>query len=78
MGVELNLSHLKMFENGVMRIIRPKRVKMAGEWRRLHSEVLRNLYTSPNIIRIIKEDEIDRACSTHGRDKIVQNFGRKT
>jgi hypothetical protein len=27
----------------------------------------------------MKEDEMDRECSTHGRDeKYVQNFGRKT
>jgi hypothetical protein len=27
---------------------------VAGDWRRLHSEELRNLYASPNVIRVIK------------------------
>jgi hypothetical protein len=44
-----------VFENRVLRkIFGPKREKVAGEWRRLHNEELHNLYTSPNIITIIK------------------------
>jgi hypothetical protein len=35
---------LKVFETGVLRIIfGPKRDKVAGDWRRLHNEELRNL-----------------------------------
>jgi hypothetical protein len=46
---------LRVFENRVLRIIfTPKREVMMGEWRRLHNEELRNLYASPNIIRVIK------------------------
>jgi hypothetical protein len=41
-------------ENSMLRrIYEPKREEMAGGWRRLHNE-LHNLYTSPNIIRMIK------------------------
>jgi hypothetical protein len=36
------------------RIFGPKRDEVTGEWRKLHNEELRNLYSSPSIIRIIK------------------------
>jgi hypothetical protein len=32
----------------------PKRDEVTGEWRKLHSEELHNLYSSPNIIRLLK------------------------
>jgi hypothetical protein len=35
------------------RIFRPKGSEIIGGWRKLHNE-LRNLYSSPNIIRMIK------------------------
>jgi hypothetical protein len=44
-----------VFENRVlMRIFGPKRDEMTGEWRKLRNEELRDLYSSPHIIRIIK------------------------
>jgi hypothetical protein len=46
---------LRVFENRVLRRIRgPKRDEATGEWRRLHNEELNDLYSSPNIIRVIK------------------------
>jgi hypothetical protein len=36
------------------RIFGPKRDEVTGEWRKMHNEELRDLYTSPSIIRIIK------------------------
>jgi hypothetical protein len=46
---------LRAFENRVLRrIFRPKRDEVTGEGRKLHSEELHNLYSSPNIIRKIK------------------------
>jgi hypothetical protein len=46
---------LRVFESRVLRrIFRLKRDEMTGEWRKLHNEELRDLYSSPSIIRIIK------------------------
>jgi hypothetical protein len=46
---------LRVFENRVLRrIFGPKRNEVTGEWRRLLNEELRDLYSSPSLIRIIK------------------------
>jgi hypothetical protein len=46
---------LWVFENRVLRrIFGPKRDEVTGEWRKLCNEELRDLYSSPSIIRIIK------------------------
>jgi hypothetical protein len=46
---------LRVFENRVLRTIAgPKRDEATGEWRRLHNEELNDLYSLPNIIRVIK------------------------
>jgi hypothetical protein len=50
-----NKCRLRVFENRVLRrIFGPKRDEVTGEWRRLHNEELYALYSSPNIIRVIK------------------------
>jgi hypothetical protein len=38
----------------VRRIFGPKRDEVTGEWRKLHNEELRNLHSSPSMIRMIK------------------------
>jgi hypothetical protein len=38
----------------LIRVFGPKRDEVTGEWRRLHNEELNDLYSSPNIIRMIK------------------------
>jgi hypothetical protein len=46
---------LKVFENRVLRrIFGPKRDEVTGGWRTLHNEELRDLYSSPSIIRMVK------------------------
>ena len=45
----------RVFENMVLRrIFGPRRDEVTGEWRRLHKEELNDLYSSPNIVRVIK------------------------
>jgi hypothetical protein len=46
---------LRVFENRLLRrIFGPKRYEVTEEWRKLHNEELRDFYSSPSIIRIIK------------------------
>lgn len=56
MGAKLGHSHWqRLFENRVLRkIFVPKRDKVSGTGKKLHSEDLHDLQSSPNIIRIIK------------------------
>jgi hypothetical protein len=44
---------LRVFENRALRTFGPKR-EVDGSWRRLHNNELHNLYSSPNIVRVIK------------------------
>ena len=36
------------------RIFGPRRDEVTGEWKRLHNEELNDLYSTPNIVRVIK------------------------
>jgi hypothetical protein len=47
---------LRAFENRMLRrIFEPKRDGVRGGWRKLHNKELRDVYSSPGIIRIIKK-----------------------
>jgi hypothetical protein len=49
---------LRIFESRVLRrIFGPKREE-DGSWRKLHNDELHNLYSSPNILRVIKSRRI--------------------
>jgi hypothetical protein len=44
-----------VFENRVLRrIFGPKRDEVTGEWRKLHTEEIHDLYCSPTIVQVIK------------------------
>ena len=44
-----------MFENRVLRrVFGSKRDEVTGEWRKLHNEELKDLYSLPSIVRVVK------------------------
>jgi hypothetical protein len=46
---------LKVFENRVLtRVFGAKRDEVTGQWRKLHNEELNDLYSLPNIVRVVK------------------------
>jgi hypothetical protein len=53
LGVLSEEHRLRVFENRVLRIFGPEREE-DGSWRKLHNDELHDLYSSPNIVRVIK------------------------
>jgi hypothetical protein len=55
-SLTLRVEHrIRVFLNRVLRrIFGPKWYEVTGEWRKLHNEELRDLYSSPSLIKIIK------------------------
>jgi len=46
---------LRVYEHRVLRkLFGPKRDEVTGEWRKLHNEELNDLYSLPNIARVVK------------------------
>jgi hypothetical protein len=57
---------LRVFENKVLRrIFGPKRDEVTEEWRRLHNKELYALYSSPDIIRVIKLRRLRKTGELH-------------
>jgi hypothetical protein len=60
-----------VFVKRVLRtIFGPKRDEMTGGWRKLYNEELYNLYSSPNMIRVIKSRRMRR-------ERHVERMGRR-
>ena len=65
---------LKVFENrGLRRIFGPKRDEATDMWRKLHNEGLNDLYSSPNIVRMIKSRSTrwERQVARMGKSRVV-------
>jgi len=73
---------LKVSQNRVLRrIFGPKREEVVRDWRKLHEEELHNLYTSPDMIRVMKSKSVrwvGHVTRMGKKRKSIQNFGRKT
>ena len=52
---------LRVFENRVLTLFGPKRDEVTGEWRKLCNEEVRDLYSLPNIVRVVKSRRMGRA-----------------
>ena len=68
---------LRVFESRVLRrVFGPKRDEVTGEWRKLHNEELRDLYTLPNIVRVVKSRRIRWAghVARMGRGEVCTGF----
>ena len=70
---------LRVFKNRMLRrIFGPKREEVTGEWRKLHNEELNDLYSSPNIVRVVKS-RIMRWAEHVARmgERLIQDFGEE-
>ena len=73
---------LRVFENRMLRrVFVPKRDEVTGEWRKLHNEELSDLYSLPNILRVVKieKNEMGGACGAYGGgERCAQGSGGET
>ena len=68
---------LRVFEHRVLRrIFGSMRDEVAWEWRKLHNEELSDLYSSPNIVRVIKSRRLGWAGHVElmGKEEVYTGF----
>jgi hypothetical protein len=67
---------LRVSENRVLRIFGPEREE-DGSWRKLHNDELHSLYSSPNIVRVIKSRMkwAEHVARMGGGKRCLQAFG---
>jgi hypothetical protein len=66
-----------VFENKVLRILYGTKMdKVTGEWRKLHNEDLNDLYSLPNIVRVVKSRRMRWAghVALKGRGEVCTGF----
>ena len=69
---------MRVFENRVLsRVFGPKREEVSGEWRKLHNEEPSDLYSLPNIVRMVKSRRM-RWAGHVARMGGAQGFGGET
>jgi hypothetical protein len=69
------VGRLRVFKNRVLRMLfGPKRNEITGEWRKLHNEELNDLYSSPNIIWVIKSRMRWAGNVTHMGERCIKGF----
>jgi hypothetical protein len=67
---------LGVFENRVLKkIFGFKRNEATGEWRKQQNEELSDLYSSPNIVRVIKARKMSWVEHVVGEESCIQGFG---
>jgi hypothetical protein len=70
---------LKVFENRVLRrVFGPKRDEVTGEWRKLRTKGLNDLYSLPNIVRVVKSRRMRWAghvARIGGGERCARGFG---
>jgi hypothetical protein len=73
---------VRVFENRVLRMIGGGHMglgeyEVTGEWR-LHNEGLNDLYSSVNIVWLIKSKRMQWTGHVWGKERYIQGFGGKT
>jgi hypothetical protein len=74
------LLKFSIYWDNVRRIFVPKRDEVTGEWRKLNNEELKGLYSSSNIVRVIKSRRARWAghAAGMGREEVYTGFGGET